>query len=89
MSKPLVLLDIPAKLVHVQHVKIVIPPDTFQQHLPNTFSQPKVGEMEIDKTPPQIRVQNLHIASRTILKKNNWPRSIWVLKKTCNMLKLV
>ncbi len=42
--------NIYVKLVHVLHVKIIIPPNTFKQ-LFKTFSQPKVGEMEIDKTP--------------------------------------
>jgi hypothetical protein len=44
----LVLSDIPIKLVPIRLVKIVIPPDTFQQHLPKTFFQHEVGEMEID-----------------------------------------
>jgi hypothetical protein len=39
--KPLVSSDILAKLVHVWPIKIVIPPDTFQQHLSETFSNLK------------------------------------------------
>ncbi len=58
----LVSFVIHVKLVFVLLVKIVVPHDNFQQHLPLTYFQPKVGEMEIDKTPTQIKVQNLHIA---------------------------
>ncbi len=49
-------------IIHVLLVKIVVPHDNFQQHLSLTYFQPKVGEMEIDKTPTQIKVQNLRIA---------------------------
>ncbi len=58
----LVSFVIHVKLVFVLLVKIVVPHDNFQQHLPLTYFQPKVGEMEIDKTPTQIKVQNLRIA---------------------------
>jgi hypothetical protein len=57
MSQPHVLFDTPIKFVHVRLVKIVIPPNTFQQHLIEMFFQPEVGEMEIDETPTRIRVQ--------------------------------
>jgi hypothetical protein len=50
MSKPIVLSDIPVKQVHVRPIKIIIPFDTFQQHLPEAFFQLEVGEMEIDET---------------------------------------
>jgi hypothetical protein len=63
MFKPLVSFDVPIKPVHIQPVKIVIPLHTFQQHLPKTFSQHEMGEMEINKTFAQIKVQNLRIAS--------------------------
>jgi len=49
VSKPLVSFDVPIKSVHVRLVKIVVPLDTFQQHLSDTFFQLEVGEMEIDK----------------------------------------
>jgi hypothetical protein len=51
MSKPPILSNIPVKPVIMQIVKIVIPLDTFQQHLLKTFFQPEVREMEIDKMP--------------------------------------
>jgi hypothetical protein len=38
MFKPLISSNIPIKLVPIQHVKMVIPLDTFQQHLLKTFS---------------------------------------------------
>jgi hypothetical protein len=50
------------ELIFILLVQITIPPDTFKQHLPYTFFQPKVGEMEIDKMHAWIRVQNLYIA---------------------------
>ncbi len=50
MFKPHVSSNIPIKPIYVQHVKIVIPFNTFQQHLPKTFFQLEVGKMEIDKT---------------------------------------
>jgi hypothetical protein len=61
VSEPHVSSDIPIKLVHVRTIKIIIPLDTFQQHLLEMFFQPKVGEMEIDKMPSLVRVQNLCI----------------------------
>jgi len=61
MSEPLVSSDILAKPVFVRLVKIIIPFDTFQQHLPKSFFQLEVGEMEIDETLVQIKVQNLCI----------------------------
>jgi hypothetical protein len=42
--------NIPIKLVSILHVKIIIPFDTFQQHLPETFLKPEVGKMEINET---------------------------------------
>jgi hypothetical protein len=59
--EPPVSFDIFFKSVLVQPIKIVIPLNTFQQHLPRTFFQPKVGEMEIDMTLTQIRIKNLWI----------------------------
>jgi hypothetical protein len=46
-----VLFDIPIKPVFVQLIKIFIPPNTFQQHLPKTFFQLEIKEMEIDEMP--------------------------------------
>ncbi len=63
-----VLSNILVKPVFVLLVKIVIPLDTFQQHLPKMFFQLEAGEMEMDKTPTQIKVQNLHIAGWIITK---------------------
>jgi len=57
--------NIHVKPVYARLIKIVIPLDTFQQHLLKTFFQPKVGEMEIDKTLIQIKFQNLHNAGWT------------------------
>ncbi len=39
----LVSFDIPIEPISILHVKITIPPDTFKQHLLETFFQPKVG----------------------------------------------
>ncbi len=49
--KSLVSSDILDKLVFVLPVKIVIPPNIFQQHVPKTFFQPEIGKMEIDEMP--------------------------------------
>jgi len=56
-------------LRHVRLVKIVVPLDTFQQHLPDTFFQLEVGEMEIDKMLAWIKVQNLCIVGYTVIEK--------------------
>jgi hypothetical protein len=69
MSEPHASSNIHVKLVHVQFVKIVIPHDTFQQHLPKTFFQPEVREMEINVMLVQIRVQNLRIVRWTITRE--------------------
>jgi hypothetical protein len=61
MSESPISFDIHVELIFVLHVKIDITFDTFSQHLPKTFFQPKVGEMEIDKMLVRIKVQNLHI----------------------------
>jgi len=68
VSKPLVSSYIPIKPVLIQPVKIAILLDTFQQHLLKTFFQPEEGEMEIDKMPACIIVQNLCISGWTITK---------------------
>jgi hypothetical protein len=62
VSEPPISSDVPIKSVPIRLVKIAIPLHTFQQHLPKMFSQCEVGEMEINKTPAQIKVQNLRIA---------------------------
>jgi hypothetical protein len=69
MSKSPFLFDIPIKPILVQLVKIAIPPNIFQQHLSKTFFQPKVGEVEIDETPAQIKVQKLRIARWIVTKE--------------------
>ncbi len=69
LSKPLVLFHILVKLVFVQSINITIPPNTFQQYLPNMFFQHEVGEMEIDEMLIQIRVQILCIARLTIIEE--------------------
>jgi hypothetical protein len=89
MSKPHVSSDIHFKSIPIRPIKIAIPPDIFQQHLPKMFFQPEVGKMEIDEMLGRIKVQNLCIVGWLSLKKNNWLRSIYVLKKTCNRLKSV
>jgi hypothetical protein len=58
VSEPHVSSNIPVKSVHVRFVKIVIPLDTFQQHLPKMFFQLEVGEMEIDEMHAQIKIQS-------------------------------
>jgi hypothetical protein len=50
------LVYILVKPIPIQHVKIVIPFDTFQQHLLKMFFQLEVREMEIDEMPAQIRI---------------------------------
>ncbi len=57
MSESHVLFDIPIKSVFVLPIKIAIPPDIFQQHLPEMFFQLEVGKMEIDGTLVRIIVQ--------------------------------
>jgi hypothetical protein len=59
------------ELVSILHVWIVIPLNTFKQHLLETFFQPKVREMEIDKMLAQIKVQNLYIARWIIIAESN------------------
>jgi hypothetical protein len=61
VSEPPSSSNIHAKPIFIQCVKIFIPHDIFQQHLLKTFFQPEIGEMEIDETPTQIRIQNLCI----------------------------
>jgi hypothetical protein len=61
MFKPHVSSNILIKPIYVQHVKIVIPPNTFQQL--------EVGKMEIDKTFVRIRVQNLCIVGWIVSKE--------------------
>jgi hypothetical protein len=62
----LVPVDIPIKPISVLLVKIV---NTFKQHLPKKFFQPKVGEMEIDEMSAQTVVQNRHIIGWTIIEE--------------------
>jgi hypothetical protein len=50
MFELLVSFDILVEPISILHVKIAIPPNTFQQHLLEMFFQPEVGEMEIDET---------------------------------------
>ncbi len=45
-----VLSYILVKSISILHVQIIILPDTFKQHLLETFLQLEVGEMEIDET---------------------------------------
>ncbi len=64
-----VLSDIRIKSIFILHVQIAIPLDTSKLHLLKTFFQPEVGEMEIDKMPTQIRVQNLLIVGWIVTKE--------------------
>jgi hypothetical protein len=57
------------ELVFILLVQIVIPHDTFKQHLPETFSQHEVGKMEIDETLAWIKVQNLRIIGWIVIKE--------------------
>ncbi len=54
--EPPMSFDVPIIPVPVQPVKIAIPLNTFQQHLLEMFFQPKMGEMEIDEMPAQIKI---------------------------------
>jgi hypothetical protein len=63
------LFDIHVKPIFVLHVQIALPRYASKQHLLKTFFQLEVGEMEINKTPTQIRVQNLHIARWIVTKE--------------------
>ncbi len=63
------LFDKHVKLVFVLPIQIAMPHDTFKQHLPKTFFQPEMGEIAIDKTLVQERVQNLCITSWTIIEE--------------------
>jgi hypothetical protein len=56
MLEPLVSSYILVKLVLIQPIKRAIPPNTFQQHLLETFFLLEVGEMEINKKHAQITV---------------------------------
>ncbi len=94
MFKPHVSFNIPIKPIYVQHVKIVIPPNTFQQHLPKMFFQLEVGKMEIDKTFARIRVQNLCTVGWIVTKEEqltkvnlgyNMLKSMWI----CNLLSII
>ncbi len=69
MCKSPVSSDIPIKLVPVQLVKIVIPPDIFQQHLPEMFFQLEVGEMGIDEMLARIKIQNLCITGWIVIEE--------------------
>jgi hypothetical protein len=71
ISEPPISIDINMKSVFVRPIKIIIPLDTFQQHLPETFFQHEVGKMEIDNTLARIKVQNLHITGWTIIEEKN------------------
>jgi hypothetical protein len=56
-----VSFDIPVKSIFVLPIKIVIPLDIFQQHLPEVFFQLEVRKMEFDEMPIRIIVQkSLH-----------------------------
>ncbi len=74
VSKPPVSSYIPIKPMFIQHVKIAIPPDTFQQHLLKTFFQLEVGEMEINEMLAWIIVQNLYIAGWIVTKKKQFSK---------------
>ncbi len=55
VCEPPFSFNILVKLVPIQLVKIVIPPNTFQQHLPKTFFQCEVREMEFNEMHAQIK----------------------------------
>jgi hypothetical protein len=62
---------IPKQLVEpicVLVVNLAIPPNIIKQHLSETFFHPKVGQMIIDETPIQERIQDLTIASWIVTK---------------------
>ncbi len=88
MFKPHVSSNIPIKPIYVQHVKIVIPPNIFQQHLPKTFFQLEVGKMEIDKTFARIRVQNLCNVGWIVTKKEQLTKVNLGSKKNLQHLKI-
>ncbi len=88
MSEPPILFNILVKPVPVRFVKIVIPPNTFQQHLPETFFQHEVREMEIDKMPAQIRVPNLCIVGWTFTKEKQLTKINLGFKKNLQQVKI-
>jgi hypothetical protein len=63
-----IMFDKLIELVSVLPFQIVIPSNSFKQHLPKTLVQIKVGEMEIDETSTCIKIQNLCIVDWTITK---------------------
>jgi hypothetical protein len=71
MFEPPISSDILVKLVPIQHVKIIIPLNTIQQHLPEMFFQLEVGEMEIDEMLARIKVQYFALQNGLSLKKSN------------------
>jgi hypothetical protein len=75
------------ELVYVLHVRIIILPTTFKQHLLKIFFQHEVGEMEIDEMPIWIRVQNLCTTCWTITKEEQLTKINLGSEKTCNKLR--
>jgi hypothetical protein len=73
--------------VYVLHVRIIILPTTFKQHLPKIFFQHEVGEMEIDQMPIWIRVQNLCITCWIITKEKQLTKINLGFEKTYNKLR--
>jgi hypothetical protein len=69
--EPPISFDIFVKPIFVRFIKIVIPPNTFQQHLLETFFQPKVREMEIDMMFTQIKFKTFGLRDGLSLKKSN------------------
>ncbi len=69
VSESFVLSNIHVKPISTLPIHTTISLDTFQQHLPKKFFQPKVREMEIDKRLVRTKVQNLCIARWTITKE--------------------
>jgi hypothetical protein len=61
--------DILAKLVPFTTCQDSYTPWYFPTTFIKDFFQPKVGKMEIDKTPAWIKVQSLHITRWTITKE--------------------
>jgi hypothetical protein len=58
----------PVELICVLVVNLAIPLNIIKQYLSKTFFHPKVGEMIIDETPIQERIQDLTIASWIVTK---------------------
>jgi hypothetical protein len=69
-----ILKLVPSQLVEsvcVWVVNLAIPPNIVKQHLPKTLFRLEVGEMIIDETCAQERIQDLTITGWIVIKEEN------------------